>query len=160
MAKILRQPDVKSWLIRKDPHTGKDWRQEEKGTTDGITGWHYWLDGHEFEQAPGVSDGQGSLACCGPWGWTWLSDCTNLIQTYRLASASQAPITQCHILSDLTVEIYFLLALEAGSPRSRYQQGWVLLRTILLACRWSHMTEKGSSVASFFCYYKIFILNF
>ena len=48
---------------------GKDWRQKEKGTTeDQIVGWHHQLDGHEFEQASGVGDGQGSLACCSPWG--------------------------------------------------------------------------------------------
>ena len=49
--------------------TGKDWRQEEKGMTeDKIVGWHHWLDGHEFEWAPRVSDGEGSLAFCSPWG--------------------------------------------------------------------------------------------
>ena len=51
------------------PDAGKDWRQEEKGTAvDGVVGWHHRLDGHEFEQAPGVGDGQGGLACCGPRG--------------------------------------------------------------------------------------------
>ena len=55
--------------IRKDPEDGKDWRQEEKGMTeDKMVGWHHWLNGHEFEQAPGVGKGQGSLACCSPWG--------------------------------------------------------------------------------------------
>ena len=48
---------------------GKDWRQEEKGTTeDEMVEWHHWLNGHEFEQTPGVGDGQGGLACCSPWG--------------------------------------------------------------------------------------------
>ena len=48
---------------------GQDWRQEEKGMTeDEMVGWHHQLDGHEFEQAPGVGDGQGGLACCSPWG--------------------------------------------------------------------------------------------
>ena len=52
----------------KRPWSWKDWRQEEKGTTeDQMVGWHHWLDGHEFEQAPGVGDGQRSLACCSPW---------------------------------------------------------------------------------------------
>ena len=61
--------DVKNWLIGKDPDTGKDWWQEEKGTTeDEMVGWHHLLDGHEFEQALGVGDGQGSLACCGSRG--------------------------------------------------------------------------------------------
>ena len=68
-APVLWPLDAKSQLIRKDPDGGQDWRQEEKGTTeDDMVGWHHWFDGHEFEQAPGVGDGQGSLACCSPWG--------------------------------------------------------------------------------------------
>ena len=55
--------------LKKDPNAGKYWRREKKGTIeDEIVGWHHWFDGHEFEQAPGVGDGQGSLACCSPWG--------------------------------------------------------------------------------------------
>ena len=66
---ILWPPDVKNWLIGKDPDAGRDGRQEEKGTTeDEMVWWHHRLDGHEFEQAQGVGDGQGSLACCRPWG--------------------------------------------------------------------------------------------
>ena len=61
-------PDVRNWLIRKDHDPGKDWRQEEKGMTeDEMVGWHHQLDRPEVEQAPGVGDGQGSLACCSPW---------------------------------------------------------------------------------------------
>ena len=57
-APILWPPDAKNWLIGKDPDAGKDWRQEEKGMAEGeMVGWHHWLDGHEFEQAPGVGDG-------------------------------------------------------------------------------------------------------
>ena len=68
-APIVWLPDEKSQLIRKDPNAGKDWRQEEKGTTeDEMVGWHHWLNGDEFEQALGVGVGQGSLACCSPWG--------------------------------------------------------------------------------------------
>ena len=68
-APILWPPDAKNWLIGKNPDAGKDWRQEEKGSTeDEMAGWHYWLNGHEFEQASRVSDRQGSLACCSPWG--------------------------------------------------------------------------------------------
>ena len=68
-APILRPPDVKNWLIWKDPDAGKDWRQEEKGTTeDEMVGCYRRLDGHEFEQALGVGEGQGRLACCGSWG--------------------------------------------------------------------------------------------
>ena len=58
-----------SWLIGRDPDAGKEWRQEKKGMTeDEIVGWHHQLNGHEFEQAPEVGDGQGSLACCSPRG--------------------------------------------------------------------------------------------
>ena len=66
---ILWPSDGKNWLIREDPDAGKDRRQEEKGTTeDEMVGWHLQLDGHEFEQALGAGDGQGSLGCCSPWG--------------------------------------------------------------------------------------------
>ena len=65
----LWPPDVKSQLIGKDPDSEKDWRQEEKGTTEGeMVGWHHWLNGHEFKQTPEDSEGQGSLAWCSPWG--------------------------------------------------------------------------------------------
>ena len=68
-APILCPPDVKNWHIWKDPDAGKNWRQEEKGTTENeVVGWHHWLNGHEFEQTPRVGDGQGGLACCSPWG--------------------------------------------------------------------------------------------
>ena len=66
---ILWPPDVKSWLIWKDHDAGKDWGQEEKGTTeDEMVGWHHWLNGHGFGWTLGVGDGQGGLACCGSWG--------------------------------------------------------------------------------------------
>ena len=65
---ILWPPDVKNWLIGKDPDAGKDWRQEEKGMTeDEMVVWHHWLNGHGFGWTPGVGDGQGGLACCSPW---------------------------------------------------------------------------------------------
>ena len=62
---ILRPPDMKNWLIEKDPDAGKDWRLEEKGMTeDEMIGWHHWLDWHQFEQSPGVGD----VVSCSPWG--------------------------------------------------------------------------------------------
>ena len=65
----LFAPDAKSWLIGKDPDTGKDWNQEEKGAIEGETvEWHHQLNGHEFEQAPRDGEGQESMACCSPWG--------------------------------------------------------------------------------------------
>ena len=87
-APVLWPPDIKNWLIGKKPDAGKDWGQGEKGTTDDeMVGWHHWLNGHGFEQAPGVGNGQGSLACCSPWGrkklnmterlnWTIIKDTT------------------------------------------------------------------------------------
>ena len=66
-ALILWTPDVKNWPIGKDPDAGKDWRQEEKGTTeDEMVGWHHRLNGHEFEQAPGDGEQEGELVCS-PW---------------------------------------------------------------------------------------------
>ena len=66
---ILWPPHVKSWLTGKDSDAGRDWGQEEKGTTeDEMAGWHHQLDGHEFEWTPGVGDGQGGLVCCDSWG--------------------------------------------------------------------------------------------
>ena len=66
---VLWPPHAKSWLIGKDPDAGRDWGQEEKGTTeDEMAGWHHWLDGREFEWTPGVGDGQGGLVCCDSWG--------------------------------------------------------------------------------------------
>ena len=67
-APILWPPDAKNWLIRKDPNSGKDWRQEKKGTIeDEMVGWHHWLDGHEFEQTLGDNEEHWSLVCCSPW---------------------------------------------------------------------------------------------
>ena len=76
-APILWPPDAKSWLIGKDSDDEKDWRQEEKVVTeDEMVWWHQWVNGHEFEQAPGNGKGQGNLACCSSWrhkNQTWLS---------------------------------------------------------------------------------------
>ena len=77
-APILWPPELKNWLIGKDPGAGKNWRQEEKGMTeDEMVGWHHWLNGREFEQAPRDGKGQGFLVCCSPWvakSWTLLSN--------------------------------------------------------------------------------------
>ena len=73
-------------LIGKDPDAGKDWGQEEKGMTeDEMVGWHHWLNEHEFEQAPGVGDGQGDLECCSPWGLKeldWANEVSIFMQMY------------------------------------------------------------------------------
>ena len=92
---IVCPPDEKSWLIGKDPDAGKDWGQEEKGTAeDEMVGWHHWPNWLEFEQGLGVGDGQGSLACCSPWGLKE-SDMTELNWTEgeRFISLTSAPIS-------------------------------------------------------------------
>ena len=93
---ILWLPDMKNWLIWKDPDAGKDWWWEEKETTeDEIVGWHHLLDGHEFEQALEVGDGQGCLACCSLWGYKesdmteWLSWTESYTQLSKLKKAPE-----------------------------------------------------------------------
>ena len=68
-APVLWPSDVKNWFIGKDPDAGKDWREEKGMTEDEMVEWYRWLDGHEFEQAPGIGDGHRSLSCCSPWGY-------------------------------------------------------------------------------------------
>ena len=67
-APIFWPPSAKSWLIGKDPDAGKNRGREKGMTEDEMVGWHHWINGHEFEQTPGVSEGQRSLVCCSPWG--------------------------------------------------------------------------------------------
>ena len=92
---VLRPPHAKSWLIGKDSDAGRDWGQEEKGTTEEeMAGWHHWLDGHESEWTPGVGDGQGSLAFCDSWGHKeldtteWLNWIKLCVQAWSVISAS------------------------------------------------------------------------
>ena len=76
---ILCPPDGKNWLIWKDPDARNDWRQKEKGMTeDEMVGWHYWINGREFEEALRVGDGQESLECCSSWDCSWVSSWTEL----------------------------------------------------------------------------------
>ena len=103
---IFWPPDAKNWHIGKDPHAGKDRRQEERGTTEHeMAGWHHWLNWHEFEQSLGDGERQESLVCCSSWGckqsdttqqlnsnnlvgrlcfqnWTWLSGWTTMPSEY------------------------------------------------------------------------------
>ena len=91
------------------PDARKDWRREEKGMTeDEIVGWHHWLNGHEFQQAPGVGDGQGGLACCSPWcykesamterlNWTELNWTTNLSKRWWCPGPRQWKWRKAHM---------------------------------------------------------------
>ena len=90
---ILWPPVAKNWLLRKDPDAGNYWREEKKGTTeDEMTGWHYWLNGHEFEQALGVGKGQGGLECWSPWGCKEL-DTTEWLNWLSTNKTSQEEMT-------------------------------------------------------------------
>ena len=83
VAWTLWPPDVKSRLTGKDPDAGKDWGQKEKGATENeMVGWHHWLNGHEYEQALGDGEGQGTLVCYSPWG------CNELDATEQLNNST------------------------------------------------------------------------
>ena len=113
---VLLSPDVKNHLIRKDPDVGKDWGQKEKGMTeDEIVGWHHRLNGHEFEQTPGDSEGQGSLACCSPWGPRVQHDWATELNRTDVPSISQGVvILKIHLMfswnSDVSMHPAFLFA--------------------------------------------------
>ena len=90
---ILWLLDAKNWLFGKNPDAGKDRRREEKGTTeDDMVGWHHQLDGYEFEQAPGVGDAQGSLACWSPWSGKQSDMTKRLNGSEILILASVSPV--------------------------------------------------------------------
>ena len=106
---ILWPPHAKSWLIGKDPDTGRDWGQEEKGTTENeMAGWHHWLDGCESEWTPGVGKGQRGLACCDPWGrreldtTEWLN-WTELNIMFLVTFMSMYILWQCHLNIYVTI---------------------------------------------------------
>ena len=87
---VLWPPHAKSWLIGKDSDAGRDWGQEEKGTTeDEMGGWHHWLEGHESQWSLGVGNGQGGLACCDSWGRKE-SDTTERLNWTELSWVRQA----------------------------------------------------------------------
>ena len=98
-APVLGPLDAKSWLTGKDPDAGKDWGQEEKGAVeDEMVGWHLWHNGHESELTPRDSEGQGSLACCSPWGCRVRHD---------LATEQQQKIT-CQLVARARIKLIYL----------------------------------------------------
>ena len=98
---VLWPPQVKSWLIGKDSDAGRDWGQEEKGTTeDEMAGWHHRLGGHEFGWTLEVGDGQGGLACCDSWGrkesdMTERLNWTELMSRQQISRGMHYPVTSC-----------------------------------------------------------------
>ena len=123
-ASILWPPDVMNQLIRKGPDAGKDWSQEEKGITEDETvEWHHWLNGHEFEQAPGDGKGQGSLVCCSPWGHKWLNNrihCWFQQQTWNCRyreTTSMENWGHMYIFGGPTINFTWIFAcMEGGCP--------------------------------------------
>ena len=92
---VLWLPDVKNQLIGKNPDAEKDWRWEEKGTTeDEMVRWHYWLNGHEFVQTPGDSEEQGSLACYSSWG---LKELDMTVDEQQHVCIVKEEIDSCHL---------------------------------------------------------------
>ena len=104
---VLWPPDVKSWLIGKDPDAGKDWGQEEKGTTeDKMVGWHQRLNGHGFGWTLGVGDGQGGLVCCSSWGcrvglsyWTELNSILCMYHNFLIHLSADGHLGCFHVLT-------------------------------------------------------------
>ena len=121
---IIWPPDVKNWLTGKDPYGWKDWRQEEKGVTeDEMVGWHHGLNLHEFEEALGVGEGQGSLVCCSPWGhkeldmtervnWTQfgLGKCFEASSQSNHRDTHHWLLHKIHFLSHVTIGKWFVIA--------------------------------------------------
>ena len=128
---ILWPPHMKSWLIWKNPDAGRNWGQEKKGMTeDEMAGWHYWLDGHEFEQALGGGDWQGSLACCSSWGLKeldmaeWLNWTEGICWRPNNLPTLVRVCMLCHIWLFVTLWTVARQApLSIGFPRQEYWNG-------------------------------------
>ena len=148
---ILWPPD--NWLIGKDPDAGKDWRQEKGMTEDEMVGRHHWLNGHEFEQALGVGDGQGGPVCCQPRGhkeshttewmkWTDLkllkAEYQNATQIYRpqvkLSNLyfNLSPPDNSHVQSSLKIRA--LLKLDIPPTKQKVELLWKLKARKLRDC--------------------------
>ena len=105
-APILWPHVAKGWLIGQDPDAGKDWRQEEKGTTeDKLVGWHHWLNGHEFEQTLGDSQGRkpGVLQSMRSQSQTWLSYWTTCFYFHRSTDRKILPQMNYTKIYDLNI---------------------------------------------------------
>ena len=129
-----------NWLIWKDPDVGKDWRQEEKGTTeDKMVGWHHLLNGHEFEKAPEVGGGQRSLVCCNSWGrkesdvterlnWTTKHACILLVTLFLILWMNLG-----QFLNKTMLNLSIIYILEAFLLNSMYSK--TMQKSFMLLCK-------------------------
>ena len=153
---ILWPPDGKSWFIRKDP----DWGQEEKKVTDEMVWWHHWLNGHESEQTPGDSEGQGSLACFSARGLKksdtdeWLNNNSNdaELKKKKQEISAQFQLPQPYYVSMLPGEVRnastgFLTYVCAISFSTRLWPTWEW-HPVIIFLNWGkiHITCLGSSL--------------
>ena len=142
---ILWPPDVKNWLTGKDPDAGKHWGQEEKGPTGNeMAGWHHQLYGHDFEQASGVGDGQGSLVCCSSWGhkeldttewlnWTELD--ILLVQSLSCVWLFVTPWTKAHqdsLSFSISLSLLKLMSIESVMPYACLHAHYIILLSVLV----------------------------
>ena len=102
-APILRPPDTKSWLIRKDPDAGKDWGKEKRATEGEMVGWHHWLNRLELGQIPGDGEGQGSQVCCSSWGHEELNT------TWQLNNGNVSTKILVRVLMSAELNLYIYL---------------------------------------------------
>ena len=128
----LWAPDVKNWLIGKDPDAGKDWRQEEKMTEDEMVGWHHQFDGHEFEQALGASDGQGSLVCCSPCVieldmTEWLNETELKLWKIKWRLWETTVYSKNSLHNTMLPRVFHYHILKYFDKQSQREQLWILL---------------------------------
>ena len=128
---------AKSWLIGKDSDAGRDWGQEEKGTTeDELSGWHHWLDGRESGWTLGVGDGQGGLACCDSWGRRVGHDwATDLIWSEGLFLCKKCSVDSNELLVSVTLQDYILFGKRQLGLNLDFFYFWcVILEVTYLLC--------------------------
>ena len=151
-APLLWLPGAKNWFIGKDSDTGKDWRQEEKGTMEDETVvWHHRLNGHKFEQTPGDGEGQGSLVCCSSWGHKEL-DTTEWLNNTVKGEAKVDVFLQLPCFLHDSVNVSNLISGSSASLKSSLESGkswftyylslaWRILSITLVACEMSTVVQ-------------------
>ena len=146
---VLWPPSAKSWLIVKDSDAGRDWGQEEKGTTeDEMTGWHHSLDGRESEWTLGVGDGQGGLACCDSWGRKE-SDMTERLNW-----------TEEHIGLSKVLDTCYSLKYNWGSGHEGINKYWEFAGGTWLHKSWAYQETSGCLGGNFGRTLKANIIHF